>query len=561
MKVSNLNKNKKIQNNINFDNRIIPKLKLKLNMEKRPDKLGKLRRINCLNKWDYSIYNNETFYNNKSIDLNKSHNKLNTTDFYFKEKDHNKTIKETNIYINKNTNNVCRITSNNILYNRTLKERKKLNIHKEYLLNNQKYQNSYNNTLNNEKQNININNNIIININSNLETLNSSTNKTNKNKNNSKNKNNKKHKNSSKDKNTSKDKNNSKDIKDKNNIKDKINNKDKNNSKDKNYFKIKSYSRYKEKSQKKEIKINKDDENRKFFKLKEKEINNKIKNVEIYEYDKYINLENITNNQIPKEYLNIIYYNLLKEEKQGIIPKPVYNYMNDQNDINEQMRSILIDWIIDVHFKFGFTDETLYMTVLIIDRYATIRQISRLNLQLVGITALMIACKHEEIDLPKIDDYLYITDNAYTKQDMVKMEYDILKALNFSLLYPSPIKFFEYLSVNFNFSKKLHCMGKYLMETFLIDIKNIKYKPSVISCACAYIVMKFFKFDRYQESYNKRFYMLDESEVLPLGHDVKDCAQDKCFLVDNIDCSNYLSCYKKYSKKEFEKVALIIENK
>ena len=489
MKVSNLNKNKKIQNNINFDNRIIPKLKLKLNMEKRPDKLGKLRRINCLNKWDYSIYNNETFYNNKSIDLNKSHNKLNTTDFYFKEKDHNKTIKETNIYINKNTNNVCRITSNNILYNRTLKERKKLNIHKEYLLNNQKYQNSYNNTLNNEKQNININNNIIININSNLETLNSSTNKTNKNKNNSKNKNNKKHKNSSKDKNTSKDKNNSKDIKDKNNIKDKINNKDKNNSKDKNYFKIKSYSRYKEKSQKKEIKINKDDENRKFFKLKEKEINNKIKNVEIYEYDKYINLENITNNQIPKEYLNIIYYNLLKEEKQGIIPKPVYNYMNDQNDINEQMRSILIDWIIDVHFKFGFTDETLYMTVLIIDRYATIRQISRLNLQLVGITALMIACKHEEIDLPKIDDYLYITDNAYTKQDMVKMEYDILKALNFSLLYPSPIKFFEYLSVNFNFSKKLHCMGKYLMETFLIDIKNIKYKPSVISCACAYILI------------------------------------------------------------------------
>ena len=73
--------------------------------------------------------------------------------------------------------------------------------------------------------------------------------------------------------------------------------------------------------------------------------------------------------------------------------------------------------------------------------------------------------------------------------------------------------------------------------------------------------MKFFKFDRYQESYNKKFYMLDESEVLPLGHDVKDCAQDICFLVDNIDCSNYVSCYKKYSKKEFEKVALIIENK
>ena len=275
----------------------------------------------------------------------------------------------------------------------------------------------------------------------------------------------------------------------------------------------------------------------------------------------YIKIEHITNSQIPKEYLNIIYHNLLQEEKNGIIPKPIYNYMNDQNEINEQMRSILIDWIIDVHHKFGFTDETLFMTVLIIDRYATIRQISRTKLQLLGITAFMIACKHEEIDLPKIDDFLYITDNAYTKEEMIKMENDILGGLNFSLLYPSPIKFFEYLSVNFNFSKKLHFMGKYLMETFLIDIKYIKYKPSVISCACAYIVMKFFKLGDYQESYNKKFYMLNENEDLPLGHGVKDCAQDICILVDNIDNSNYLACLKKYSKEEFEKVALIIENK
>ena len=99
------------------------------------------------------------------------------------------------------------------------------------------------------------------------------------------------------------------------------------------------------------------------------------------------------------------------------------------------------------------------------------------------------------------------------------------------------------------------------METFLIDIKNIKYKASVISCACAYIVMKFFKIKGYQDSYNKKFYMLNENEDLPLGHGVKDCAQDICFLVDNIDSSNYLACFKKYSKSEFEKVALIIENK
>ena len=276
---------------------------------------------------------------------------------------------------------------------------------------------------------------------------------------------------------------------------------------------------------------------------------------------KYIKIEHIKDRQIPKDYLNIIYYNLLQEEHKGIKPMVVYNYMTDQNEISEQMRSILIDWLIDVHYKFQFRDETLFMTVLIIDRFCTIRQISRVKLQLLGIAAMMIACKHEEIDLPKMEDFLYITDNAYSKNELVKLENDILIALNFELLYPSPIKFFEYLSVNFNFDKKAHFMGKYLMETFLLDIKYVKYKASVISCACTYIVMKFLKMEGYQESYNKKYFLLNENEDLPLGHGVKDCAQDICIFVDNIKNANYLSCYKKYSKKDFEKVALLIENK
>ena len=291
-------------------------------------------------------------------------------------------------------------------------------------------------------------------------------------------------------------------------------------------------------------------------KIKKNETQNIINSIK-----KYIKIEHIKDRQIPKDYLNIIYYNLLQEEHKGIKPMVVYNYMTDQNEISEQMRSILIDWLIDVHYKFQFRDETLFMTVLIIDRFCTIRQISRVKLQLLGIAAMMIACKHEEIDLPKMEDFLYITDNAYSKKELVKLENDILMALNFELLYPSPIKFFEYLSVNFNFDKKAHFMGKYLMETFLLDIKYVKYKASVISCACTYIVMKFLKMEGYQESYNKKYFLLNENEDLPLGHGVKDCAQDICIFVDNIKNANYLSCYKKYSKKDFEKVALLIENK
>ena len=275
---------------------------------------------------------------------------------------------------------------------------------------------------------------------------------------------------------------------------------------------------------------------------------------------KYFDTSKVNNVQIPKDYLNIIYYNLLIEEEKGINPMPDYTYLTRQNEINEKMRSILIDWLIDVHFKFGFTDETLFMTISIIDRYLSISQITRANFQLLGITALMIACKHEEIDLPKIDDFIYITDNAYVKSEVIKMEFDVLSKLNFAFLYPSPIKFFEYLSFHFNFEKKHHMMGKYLMETFLLDVKNAKYKPSIISCACTYIVMKFFKMKNYQESYNKKFYNLDEANEKYSEHNIKECAKDICLFVDNINKTNYKACVKKYSKPEQEKVAIIIMN-
>ena len=277
----------------------------------------------------------------------------------------------------------------------------------------------------------------------------------------------------------------------------------------------------------------------------------------------YFSTSNITDVQIPKDYLNIIYYNLLNEEKDNRkYFKPEYNYMNNQTEINEQMRSILIDWIIDVHGKFGFCDETLYMTVLIIDRYSSLKKITRNEYQCLGITALMIACKHEEINVPKVEDFIYITDNAYNKEEVFNMEIDILDKLNYNLLYPSPIKFFEYLSLHFGFDKKKHFLGKYLMETFLLNLICIKFRPSIISCACTYIVMKFFKMKNYKESYSKKWYMIEGKEGFnpDNGCGVKDCAQELCNFVDNINSTNYLSCQKKYSSEDHCNISKLIIN-
>ena len=298
--------------------------------------------------------------------------------------------------------------------------------------------------------------------------------------------------------------------------------------------------------------------------FQKKKVKEKIKFTKEKEEEKinYFDLSKIENNaQIPKEYINTIYYNLLKEEDIGINPSTKINYMILQTEINERMRGILIDWLIEVHYKFGFVDETLYMTVSIIDRYLSGNPVTKKNLQLLGITALFISCKHEEIDLPKLNDFTYITNNAYDKYEVVNMENDILKYLKFNLLFPSPIKFFEYLSLNFNFNEKMHMMGKYLMESFLLDIKYIKYKASIIACASCYIVMKFFKKENYKESYDKKFYSLDIDGKSKFNeNDIKDCAKDICSLVDNINKNKFFGCQKKFSDDKHQNVSVLITN-
>ena len=351
------------------------------------------------------------------------------------------------------------------------------------------------------------------------------------------------------------------------------NNKNKNiniNSKDDNIEPIETKKDKKNKNTKKEeIDTEKNEKTKDTNKNTENKTDNKNDNdndnnndidIDEDEPKKYFDVSNINNVQIPKEYLNTIYYNLLIEQENDFTPKADPDYMKKQKEINSQMRSILIDWLIDVHFKFGFTDETIFMTVLTIDRYLSVKQITRNRLQLLGITALMIACKHEEIDVPKIDDFIYITDNAYVRDEVYNMENDVLSTLNFSLLYPSPIKFYEYLSLHFKFDKMKHMMGKYLMESFLLDTKINKYKPATISCACTYIVMKFFKMENYHEAYHKKFFLSDESKEITLDYNIKECAKDICLFVDNVNKTNYQACQKKYSKPEQEKVSVIILN-
>lgn len=114
--------------------------------------------------------------------------------------------------------------------------------------------------------------------------------------------------------------------------------------------------------------------------------------------------------------------------------------------VTSKMRAVLIDWLIQVHLKFHLLQETLYLCVQIIDAYLQAQDVPKMQLQLVGVTAMFIASKYEEMYVPAIDDFVYMTDNTYTKAEIRQMEISILKTLNFMFGKPLPLHFLRRFS-------------------------------------------------------------------------------------------------------------------
>lgn len=117
------------------------------------------------------------------------------------------------------------------------------------------------------------------------------------------------------------------------------------------------------------------------------------------------------------------------------------NYIESQLEINAKMRAILADWLIEVHYKFELMPETLYLTFYIVDRYLSMACILRKELQLVGVSSMLIACKYEEIWAPEVNDFICISDMAYTREDILATEKEILNKLEWNLTVPTPYVF------------------------------------------------------------------------------------------------------------------------
>jgi len=283
-----------------------------------------------------------------------------------------------------------------------------------------------------------------------------------------------------------------------------------------------------------------------------------------------IDKDDVENPQLVVEYVNEIYAYLRQLET---IQDVREDYLNKSTGttILPKMRTVLVDWLIQVHSQFNLLQETLYLTVAILDRFLQENacKVERKQLQLVGVAAMFIASKYEEMYAPEIGDFVYITDRAYTEPQIREMEMKILATLNFDLGRPLPLHFLRRNSKAGNVDALTHTLAKYAMELTLVDYKMAHIKPSVIAASALALSLKVLE-DRNRTHEEEKTKPISEMWNSTLVHYttytfdmISDSVEKLAALMLTTSKasanSKNMAVRKKYEDKKLSKIALLAE--
>ncbi|KAJ7033717.1 g2/mitotic-specific cyclin cdc13 [Mycena alexandri] len=167
---------------------------------------------------------------------------------------------------------------------------------------------------------------------------------------------------------------------------------------------------------------------------------------------------------------------------------PTADYMTAQTELTWGMRALLNDWLIQVHTRFRLLPETLFLAVNLTDRFLSRRLVSPDKLQLVGMSALLLASKFEETIAPAIINFVHISDNAYTEDEMRAAEKHMLRALEWDLSrYPSPVHFLRRASKADGYAPAPRALAKYLAEIVIVEHRLVATPPSLLAAASMWL--------------------------------------------------------------------------
>lgn len=254
-------------------------------------------------------------------------------------------------------------------------------------------------------------------------------------------------------------------------------------------------------------------------------------------------------------YIKDIYHYLTELElKYPIEP----DHLKKQSVITGKMRATLIDWLVEVQRQFSLVLETFHLTVGIIDRYLqAVPNVQRNQLQLVGVTAMFLASKYEEIYAPEVGDFVYVTDNAYSKADVFQCERDIMAKLGFCLARPIPLSFLRRFVKAAHGTSKNHHLAKYFVDLSLVEYSMAHYRPSELAAAALCLSLYLLSRKSLEEVWTPTMIYYSEYTLEHIDPIIRKIAK----IVVNVKNSKYKSVYNRYLDPKLAKVSALPELK
>ncbi|MCJ1259069.1 hypothetical protein MMC24_006904 [Lignoscripta atroalba] len=230
---------------------------------------------------------------------------------------------------------------------------------------------------------------------------------------------------------------------------------------------------------------------------------------------------------------------------------PNAHYMDNQAEIQWSMRSVLMDWLVQVHHRFGLLPETLFLCVNYIDRFLSCKIVSLGKLQLVGATAIFVAAKYEEINCPSVQEIVYMVDGGYTVDEILKAERFMLSMLQFELGWPGPMSFLRRISKADDYDLETRTLAKYFLEITIMDERFVGSPPSFAAAGAHCLARMMLKKGNWSQAhiyYSNYTYAQLYTLVLLM---VESCENPQ---------KHHGAIFDKYSDKRYKRASLFVQN-
>lgn len=253
-----------------------------------------------------------------------------------------------------------------------------------------------------------------------------------------------------------------------------------------------------------------------------------------------------SNPQHVPEYLNDIFSDLLCNMKVNKPEPGSFSHM--QKEISYKHRNILIDWLLEVHVQFKLREETMFLTVNLIDRILALQPVKKTELQLVGTTCLLIASKYEEIYAPEIRDLEYITEKSCKYEDFISKEMEILTKLDFDILTVYSYSLLQRIHHISLLPDEVFHLALFILECMFFEEEFLKYDDFTKALSALYFAKKWMIRDLDFPHYLSKVIKEKKKEI-------KECVILTMKVIQVLKGMKLTAVYKKFRSEEYSEVA------